>query len=269
MSVKLVTFLLLQTAVAVLAGVRSFNELFRQPPRIDGRIVGGQPINITDAPYQISLQLVLPLSLIHDCGGSLISKEWILTAAHCTYGRKTNQLRVRLGSSESKRNGQLLDIKKIVNHKKYNYVTTDYDFSLLQLQEPIEFDATKQAVKLPKQGQEFKDGEMCYVSGWGKTLNPEESDEWLRQVKVPLVNQEECRKQNLLINIVTDSMICAGYMQGGKDACQGDSGGPLVNGNGVLVGVVSWGKGCALPNHPGVYGRVSYVREWIRKHSGV
>ncbi|XP_030242780.1 trypsin 3A1-like [Drosophila navojoa] len=64
-------------------------------------------------------------------------------------------------------------------------------------------------------------------------------------------------------------MICAGYSEGGKGSCKGDSGGPMVNGNGVLVGVVSWGKPCALPNYPSVFARVSYVREWIRKHTGV
>ncbi|EDW12627.1 trypsin-7 [Drosophila mojavensis] len=280
MSAKLVTFLLLQTAVVVLAGVRTIqqpvyrqpsliNELFRQPQRIDGRIVGGKPINITDVPYQISLQVSFLIFLKHICGGSLISKDWILTAAHCTHGKKANQLRVRLGTSETKRNGQLLRIKKIVNHEKFNHLNYDYDISLLQLQEPIEFDETKQAVKLPKQGQEFKDGEMCYVSGWGDTLNSNESDEWLRRVPLPLVNQEQCRKQNLLINIVTDNMICAGYSEGGKGACHGDSGGPMVNGDGMLVGVVSWGNPCAKPNYPSVFARVSYVREWIREHSGV
>ncbi|TDG43822.1 hypothetical protein AWZ03_009733, partial [Drosophila navojoa] len=91
----------------------------------------------------------------------------------------------------------------------------------------------------------------------------------LRRVEVPLVNQEECQASYRLINIVTESMICAGYSEGGKGSCKGDSGGPMVNGNGVLVGVVSWGKPCALPNYPSVFARVSYVREWIRKHTGV
>lgn len=63
-------------------------------------------------------------------------------------------------------------------------------------------------------------------------------------------------------------MVCAGYENGGFDSCQGDSGGPLVS-DGVLVGVVSWGKGCAEPGFPGVYAKVSAVREWIYKQTGV
>lgn len=145
----------------------------------------------------------------------------------------------------------------------------DYDYSLLKLSKEIEFDETKQAVKLPDAKDDFLDGDTCFVTGWGNTQNSSESREWLRQAEVPIFNQEECSDKYKKFGGITDRMICAGYIEGGKDACQGDSGGPLVNESGVLVGVVSWGYGCAKPDYPGVYSRVTYVRDWIRTNSGV
>ena len=85
---------------------------------------------------------------------------------------------------------------------------------------------------------------------------------------MPTVNQKECNKAYSDFGGVTDRMLCAGYQQGGKDACQGDSGGPLVA-DGKLVGVVSWGYGCAQAGYPGVYSRVAVVRDWVRENSGV
>ncbi|ALC38837.1 CG31954 [Drosophila busckii] len=242
-----------------------FDGMWSKQPRLDGRIVGGQRINITDAPHQISLQ-----TSSHICGGSLISEKWILTAAHCTYGKTADRMRVRLGSSETSRLGQLLRVSKIVQHENFNYTNVDYDFSLLQLQKPIEFDATKRAVKLPTSGETFEDGEPCFVSGWGNTQSLLESRDWLRQVQVPLVNQQLCGEKYKQYGGVTERMICAGYLEeGGKDACQGDSGGPMVNEAGVLVGVVSWGYGCAKPQYPGVYARVAQARDWIKQHTDI
>ena len=86
------------------------------------------------------------------------------------------------------------------------------------------------------------------------------------QVSLPIINRNQCNDPDWLDGVVTSNMICAGYAAGGKDACQGDSGGPLVcekNGVWYLQGVVSWGDGCALPNEPGIYTRVTRYVSWI------
>ncbi|XP_013099236.2 trypsin-1-like [Stomoxys calcitrans] len=233
-------------------------------PLLDGRIVGGEKINITEAPHQVSLQ-----TTAHLCGGSIISNRWILTAAHCTYGRNADELRVRIGSSESSKGGELIDVEEIVQHKDFNIRNVDYDFSLIKLDREIEFNDTKQAVKLPEHMENITDGTACFVTGWGYTHSITQSREWLRQAEVPIFNQQQCAMRYNIFGGITDRMICAGYAKGGKDACQGDSGGPLVTDSGVLVGIVSWGFGCARPNYPGIYSRVAYVRDWIQENSGV
>ena len=229
-----------------------------------GRIVGGVEINIEDAPYQISLQKYGS----HICGGSIISEGFVLTAAHCTDGAVASSMSVRIGSSKYASGGVTIKVEKIIQHELYNKRNVDYDFSLLKLASEIEFDETKQPVELPELNEPVADGTSCFVSGWGNTQNAAESRAHLRAAFVPSVNQVDCNKAYVAFGGVTDRMICAGYPEGGKDACQGDSGGPLVA-NGKLVGVVSWGYGCAKPGYPGVYSRVAVAREWISKNSGV
>lgn len=102
----------------------------------------------------------------------------------------------------------------------------------------------------------------------GETQNANESNDMVRAARVPTVNQAKCNQE--YNGGITDRMICAGYDEGGKDTCQGDSGGPLVLESAKqLIGVVSFGNGCAQPNHAGVYVRVSAVRPWIKANSGV
>ncbi|XP_058822831.1 trypsin-1-like [Topomyia yanbarensis] len=228
------------------------------------RIVGGFEIDIGDAPHQISLQYLGR----HICGGSIISNQWVLTAAHCTFGASASSIRVRVGSSMHASGGKVIAVGRIVQHPQFNYSIIDYDYSLLQLRKAIVLGDNSQAIELPKQDEAIEDGSLCVVSGWGNTQSATESRANLRAAYVPSVNQQECDQSYTNFGGVTDRMICAGFREGGKDSCQGDSGGPLVA-NGKLVGVVSWGLGCAQPNYPGVYARVAAARDWIRSNSGV
>nr|AAC47304.1 trypsin-like protease [Drosophila melanogaster] len=231
-------------------------------PTLDGRIVGGQVANIKDIPYQVSLQRTY-----HFCGGSLIAQGWVLTAAHCTEGSAILLSKVRIGSSRTSVGGQLVGIKRVHRHPKFDAYTIDFDFSLLELEEYSAKNVTQAFVGLPEQDADISDGTPVLVSGWGNTQSAQETSAVLRSVTVPKVSQTQCTEAYGNFGSITDRMLCV-ITEGGKDACQGDSGGPLAA-DGVLWGVVSWGYGCARPNYPGVYSRVSAVRDWISSVSGI
>lgn len=198
-------------------------DIFPKKPLLDGRIVGGYIIDIEDAPHQISLQS----RGSHICGGSIIAPKWVLTAAHCTNGGVASSYKVRVGSSERTRGGEVIQVVKIIQHKQFDYSNIDFDYSLLELSQEIRFDDTKQPIKLPSGDEHDVDGKMVKVSGWGNTQNSSESGSWLRETQVPLVNSDVCSEKYVMFGGITPRMICAGYLKGGKDACQGDSGGPL------------------------------------------
>ncbi|XP_059622965.1 trypsin-1-like [Phlebotomus argentipes] len=231
--------------------------------RLDGKIVGGYEVNVEEAPYQASLQ-----TDYSSCGASIISENFALTAAHCTDDAIADMFTLRVGSSYHAKGGKVVNVKRIVQHPQWNPQTIDYDFALLELAETLTFSEACQPVDLPEQDQDVEDGALLLVSGWGNTQNAEESREKLRAALVPKTNDEVCSEAYGGNGMITPRMICAGYEEGGKDACQGDSGGPLVE-NGTLVGVVSWGEGCAEKGYPGVYSRVASVRDWLHKEANL
>lgn len=256
------------TVVAVTGTIIPYiaGDLFPKPRLIDGRIVGGEIVDIVQVPYQISLLY----NGFHICGGSLISKTKVLSAAHCVHKQSASMFSIRTGSSRMGFGGKVVKVTNITVHPLYNPRNVDYDFSILELEDYDEKHVKQSFVSLPGAGDELEDGTMLMVSGWGNTKNSSESNSLLRAVKVPKFNQEKCNRAYQIYGGVTERMICAGFDKGGKDACQGDSGGPLVDAeHKTLVGVVSWGYGCAVPNYPGIYSKVSSVRDWIKENSGV
>ncbi|TMW39206.1 hypothetical protein DOY81_015714, partial [Sarcophaga bullata] len=140
-------------------------------------------------------------------------------------------------------------------------LTDDYDVGLVRIKGRFTFGYTVQPIELADHNANIIDGSYATLLGWGYTdLNNPEPPQQLRVAEVPIVNQDLCNRQ--MGYRITKRMICAGFQSGGIDACTKDSGGPLIA-NGKLIGIVSWGDDCALPNKPGVYARVSELRGWI------
>ncbi|KAJ8880764.1 hypothetical protein PR048_017235 [Dryococelus australis] len=150
--------------------------------------------------------------------------------------------------------------------------TKNFYVDIFQVSTPFVYSDSIKAIKLPEANSEVSAGTMAVTTGWGSIYYDGDVVENLREVSVPIVLQSTCVTEygvdKLGANYVNDTMICAGYLQGGKDTCQGDSGGPLAV-SGTLAGIVSWGAGCAEPNYPGVYTNVAYFREWLKEETGI
>ncbi|XP_013141228.1 PREDICTED: vitellin-degrading protease-like isoform X1 [Papilio polytes] len=224
----------------------------------DVRIVGGEDIEITSAPYQISLVKYGR----HSCGGSIIAVDTIITAAHCVINSAPQEYSVRVGSSSYEKGGKLYPVSDLLWHPNFTYNKMDSDVAIISLSRPLIFNDGIAPIDLINKDEEIEDGDMTMVSGWGNLREGGGYPTKLQMVLVPKVNSNECSKAYSPMYNITSTMLCAGVPEGGKDACQGDSGGPMVH-NGRLVGVVSWGLGCARPNFPGVYAKVSALRGWI------
>uniref|UniRef100_A0A3Q2NW04 Zgc:100868 n=1 Tax=Fundulus heteroclitus TaxID=8078 RepID=A0A3Q2NW04_FUNHE len=245
----------------------SFSVICGQPV-LNSRIVGGEDAPPGSWPWQVSLHT----SSVHFCGGSLINDQWVLSAAHCFQGRtgSPSALTVYLGrQSQEGSNLNEVDrtVAQIINHPDYNSGTFNNDIALLKLSKPVNFTSYISPVCLAASNSTFSSGVNTWITGWGTIGSgvPLPSPQNLMEVEVPVVGNSQC-KSCYGESSITDNMICAGLLEGGKDSCQGDSGGPMVSKQGdrwIQAGIVSFGRGCAEPNFPGVYTRVSQYESWI------
>lgn len=225
------------------------------------RVIGGI-VAENRYPFMVSLQLNSTKGFNHNCGGSIINERTIITAAHCVYYHETSSLRVHVGeNSREVVRGEVFDVKAIHCHEKYVGTAYDYDVALLRIKGCFEFNDKIQPIELAKPHDVIIYGSFATIMGWGVTnISSRELPEDLMMARVLLIKPTTCSRY-LGVNI-TPRMICAGFRKGGVDSCQMDSGGPLVY-NDKLIGIVSWGSGCAQPKKPGVYAKVSEYLEWI------
>ncbi|KAJ8039118.1 Acrosin [Holothuria leucospilota] len=244
---------------------------------VSASIVGGQPAKHGTWPWQVSIRKFDRLGSYHTCGGTLIDKQWVLTATHCfdkLIGEALPEdYEIILGAHEVDNAGeatrQTRQIEKIVNHEAFNRVTFENDITLLKLTQEANYTSHVQPACLP--GKDGNPGDLVSITGWGdqEVKLAAEYDQTLQQVVVPIIDSQTCNQPTWLDGEVIDAvMFCAGYENGGKDSCQqGDSGGPVVLKNAAdqweVIGITSWGYGCADVQKPGVYTRVYYYRDWI------
>jgi len=234
------------------------------------RIVGG-----ADAPKPIQWQVSVrscQAGYCHFCGGTILDATTVMSAAHCfDQGQSMAGYYVMAGATgRSSDSGQTIGVANGVWNADMPYQGNNNDFVILKLSSALEFNDDVAAACLPDASfAPDESGQTCYVSGWGTLESGANSlPENLQYVGVPMITNEKC---NAAYGGITSSMICAGLDEGGKDSCQGDSGGPLVcevNGQAHLTGVVSFGYGCAFPNWPGVYARMTAVLSWAKENMG-
>ncbi|XP_055272418.1 plasma kallikrein isoform X3 [Moschus berezovskii] len=232
------------------------------------RIVGGRDASWGEWPWQVSLQVKLRAQS-HLCGGSIIGRQWVLTAAHCFDGLLLSNIwRIYggiLNLSEITTETSFSQIKEIIVHPNYKISEGSHDIALIKLEAPLNFTDLQKAICLPSKDDPKPVYTDCWITGWGFTEEKGKIKNTLQKANIPLISNEECQKSYRDYTI-TKQMICAGYKEGGKDACKGDSGGPLVcqhEETWQLVGITSWGEGCARREQPGVYTKVAEYMDWI------
>ncbi|KAJ0171048.1 hypothetical protein K1T71_013247 [Dendrolimus kikuchii] len=237
------------------------------------RIIGGTATTIEKYPYTVQVLYYSQLS----CGGSLLTRKHVMSAAHCFVSSEDNSLisptrySIRAGSSVLNSGGSVHQVSVIVVHERYNNPPRDNDVAVLLLTTEVTLGANIGLATIPAQGNSFPDNSSVTIVGWGSTNAVVSTiSHVLNEVEVRKVNFDTCfDRYNQLQSLtgyfflVTRSMMCAGLLDvGGKDACQGDSGGPVIY-QGVVVGITSWGYGCAEPVYPGVNARVASYTNWI------
>lgn len=204
----------------------------------------------------------------HFCGAVILNSDWALCAAHCTDSGTNRDYEIVAGEHQLSTPSsafQKVAILQIKNHEKFeDPLDESNDISLLRLASKLEFNENVTPACKPRDINYT--GKTVTISGWGKTQPERNSPDTLVYTNVKVISDANCNQ--MYPGEVDETMICAAAA--GRDACGGDSGGPMAynnNGRFEIIGLTSWGKGCARPDNPGVYAKISHQLEWIQKNA--
>ncbi|XP_063809196.1 coagulation factor X [Pseudophryne corroboree] len=233
----------------------------------DARVVGGQDCKYGECPWQAVL---LSEENVPFCGGTILSKQFILTAAHCM--NQTKYFKVVVGDLNTLKNEgteSTHKVERIIVHPKFVKLTYDFDIAVIKLKEAINFTDNIIPACLPDpdfaEQVLMKGDEPALISGFGRIHERGVQATKLQKLKVPYITRQTCKESSKAT--ITDNMFCAGYDLEMKDACQGDSGGPHITEYKdvfFVTGIVSWGEGCAQKGKYGVYTKVSNLHKWLK-----
>jgi len=248
---------------------RTISELYNYAERQD-RIISGEPAAKGQFPWQVALTIHLTLGSAF-CGASVISENWVLTAAHCAQNAKSFDLRFGAIQRTGSEDGVVtMSSSNYKVHENYNSLFITNDIAVIELPQSLSFTDNIQAVALPSDGSMVGVGEKLTVSGWGLTSDGGSVSPVLNFVELTTISDADCADVYGSVTISGGVVCCRGDPE--ESTCSGDSGGPLVDlsGSAVQVGVVSFGHvdGCAS-GQPSGYTRTGVYRSWIRENTGV
>ncbi|XP_072003729.1 acrosin-like [Engystomops pustulosus] len=242
---------------------------------VGSRIVGGKDAASGSWPWLVSIQRPIDESTFQQlCGATVLTTKWIMTAAHCfrNKGDSFYSWRLVFGLHKLSVLGSEVQIRKIakkIQHEKYDTESQRNDIALLYLDKPISYNKYIQPACLPKKTADVSLMTDCFIAGWGVLKeNDLEASETLQEAAVQMIPPQRCNSSSWYDGLVGIYNLCAGYEKGGIDSCQGDSGGPLMckeprNKIYSVVGVTSWGSGCAQAKSPGIYSSTQFFLSWI------
>ncbi|XP_059581563.1 acrosin-like [Alligator mississippiensis] len=236
------------------------------------RVVGGHDSMPGAWPWIVSIQALSTTGYVHFCGGSLIHPSWVVTAAHCFKSKSLFGRRAVIGATQLSRLGpqvQVRNYRQVVPHENYRRQGQLNDIALLELDEPVQCSEYIQLACVPDRTVDLTKLTNCWVSGWGYMKEKSGiTADILQEAQVHYIDYVTCNSSTWYRGNIHSNNICAGHKKGGIDSCQGDSGGPLqcreeTSNRFWLMGITSWGMGCARAQRPGIYTLARNYFDWI------
>lgn len=226
------------------------------------KILGGQEVEIESVPYFVSIIRYEK----HLCGGAIISRTFVLTAAQCLQVYLPSSIQIRAGSTRASQTGNVYNASDYYVHPDWNFVTNEYDFLLVKIKGSIALNDRQQPIKLPSDSN-LGVGNKILTLGFGQTKSLTQDSETLRAVVLDIKDPQSCiEAYSEGYKKVTSNKFCVGSESDNQMPCEGDFGGPAEKlGTGELVGIFTFGPDCGDISKPGVFGLVSSVRPWIKQ----